>query len=119
MFLNAKEREWIDHMLARPVVCPARRYSEMLYHDRMTPEYLQDAEIFLSMINEQCSERWMFRRILEDYQLRHHVERKHRDDPTRQELDHKAWKKTFAITTDFLAAVRKKAGRLKKYAVTR
>ena len=119
MLLSQKEKKFVDTYMTLPVKCPARHYSEMIYRGTITPEYLLDAEIFLSLINEQCSERWLFRRLFEDHQIRAGAEQKRREDPTTQELDRSAWKKTSVRITAWFHFAGRKLGFIKKIATLR
>lgn len=108
MLLDPKEKMFIDTYLTLPVSCPARRYSDKLYIGRPRREELLDMEIFLGQISEHCHERWMFRRLYEDYQLRAGIERDRRNQPTTQEQDRKASKKAAVRIAAWCQNVRRK-----------
>ena len=114
MRLNPKEKEFFKGALALPAICPARIYSNKLYSGRPRREDLLDIEIFLGQISEHCQERWMVRRLYEDYQTKAGTNRGRLNDPTTQEQDRRAWKKTSVSIPGWFQNVRQWPGRLKR-----
>ena len=116
MRLNQKEKEFFKAAMALPAICPARIYSQKLYSGSPRREDLLDIEIFLRQISEHCQERWMLRRLYEDYQAKAGVKRQCLNDPTTQEQDRKAWKKTSVRIVGWCQNVRRRAGAIKRRA---
>ena len=110
---------FIDTYMTLPVNCPARRYSEMLHAGDVSREFLLDMEMFMAQISEHCHERWMFRRLYEDHRIRAGVESACRNDPTTQEMDRQACKKTSVRIAGWFQNARQKLGRIKALAIFR
>lgn len=114
MLLNPKEKEFFQAALALPAICPARMYSNKLYSGRPGREDLLDIEIFLGQISEHCQERWMVRRLYEDYQAKARNENRRLNDPSTQEQDRRAWKKISVSITAWFQNARHWPGRIKR-----